>query len=107
MSDPDLPPLEGVDVAVVGAGIAGLAAARKLARAGAVVTVYERSGGPGGRLATREMAVVAPTMGLNISPPASPASRPGPPGRAPRARSRRGARAARTAGTTGWSACPA
>ena len=41
MTDPDLPPLDGVDVAVIGAGLAGLSAARKLARAGAVVTVTD------------------------------------------------------------------
>ena len=55
MSDPDIPPMEGLRVAVIGAGIAGLTAARKLAKAGATVTVYEKSRGLGGRLATRRI----------------------------------------------------
>ncbi len=55
MTDPDLPPLEGQRIAVVGAGIAGLTAARKLAKAGAKVTVFEKSRGVGGRLATRRV----------------------------------------------------
>jgi predicted NAD/FAD-dependent oxidoreductase len=53
MSDPDVPPLEGIRIAVVGTGIAGLTAARRLAKAGAEVTVFEKSKGVGGRLATR------------------------------------------------------
>ncbi len=40
-------------IAVVGAGLAGLTAADRLARAGASVTVIEKSRGPGGRAATR------------------------------------------------------
>ncbi len=40
-------------VGVVGAGVAGLAAARRLARAGCDVQVFEKSRGPGGRTATR------------------------------------------------------
>jgi predicted NAD/FAD-dependent oxidoreductase len=40
-------------VAVVGAGIAGLACAAALVRAGAQATVFEKSRGNGGRLATR------------------------------------------------------
>ena len=44
-------PLERV--AVVGAGIAGLAAARRLAAAGVEVTVFDKARRPGGRLATR------------------------------------------------------
>jgi photolyase PhrII len=40
-------------VAVVGAGLAGAAAARALADQGHVVTVYEKSRGAGGRMATR------------------------------------------------------
>ncbi|WP_181701460.1 NAD(P)/FAD-dependent oxidoreductase [Chthonobacter albigriseus] len=53
MSDTDLHPLDGLRVAVVGAGIAGLTAARKLAKAGAEVSVFDKSRGLGGRLATR------------------------------------------------------
>lgn len=40
-------------VAVVGAGIAGLACAGALIQRGAEVSVYEKSRGPGGRVATR------------------------------------------------------
>jgi len=40
-------------IAVVGAGIAGLACARKLIDAGHAVRVFEKSRGVGGRMATR------------------------------------------------------
>jgi predicted NAD/FAD-dependent oxidoreductase len=40
-------------IAVVGAGISGLSAGRELANAGHEVLVFEKSGGYGGRLATR------------------------------------------------------
>lgn len=40
-------------IAIVGAGIAGLACARVLAQAGHRVTVYEKSQGVGGRMSTR------------------------------------------------------
>jgi predicted NAD/FAD-dependent oxidoreductase len=53
MTDLDVPPLEDLRIAVIGAGIAGLTAARRLAKAGATVTVFEKSRGVGGRLATR------------------------------------------------------
>ncbi len=43
-------------VAVVGAGIAGLAAARVLTDAGCTVTVFEKSRGVGGRMSTRREA---------------------------------------------------
>ncbi|MCX7692804.1 FAD-dependent oxidoreductase [Tepidimonas taiwanensis] len=43
-------------VAVVGAGIAGITAARTLAQAGWEVTVFEKSRGAGGRMATRRTA---------------------------------------------------
>ncbi|WP_181704698.1 NAD(P)/FAD-dependent oxidoreductase [Chthonobacter rhizosphaerae] len=55
MADNDLRPLDGIAVAVVGAGIAGLTAARKLAKAGAAISVFEKSRGLGGRLATRRV----------------------------------------------------
>jgi predicted NAD/FAD-dependent oxidoreductase len=42
--------------AVIGAGLAGLTAARTLADAGATVVVFEKSRGLGGRLATRRTA---------------------------------------------------
>lgn len=42
-------------VAIVGAGVAGLAAGRELARAGHAVTIYEKSRGVGGRAATRRV----------------------------------------------------
>lgn len=40
-------------IAIIGAGVAGLAAARELARAGHAVVVYEKSRGLGGRVTTR------------------------------------------------------
>ena len=42
-------------VAVIGAGIAGLACAATLARAGIGVTLFEKSRRPGGRVATRRV----------------------------------------------------
>lgn len=46
---------ERVDVLIVGAGIAGLMAARRLETAGYTVTVLEKSRGVGGRMATRRI----------------------------------------------------
>ena len=43
------------NIAVVGGGMTGVTAARTLANAGANVTVYEKSRGLGGRLATRRL----------------------------------------------------
>lgn len=43
------------DVLIVGAGVAGLTAARSLADAGLTVRLLDRSVGPGGRLATRRI----------------------------------------------------
>jgi predicted NAD/FAD-dependent oxidoreductase len=51
--------MDGVRIAVIGAGIAGLACARELARADARVTVFERSRGLGGRLGTRRLGNLA------------------------------------------------
>ena len=46
-------------VAVIGAGLAGLSCARALAAAGATVSVYEKSRGAGGRMATRRALATA------------------------------------------------
>jgi hypothetical protein len=51
--------MDRVNVAVIGAGIAGLACAHELARADAQVTVFERSRGLGGRLGTRRQGNLA------------------------------------------------
>ncbi len=48
--------MDEVNIAVIGAGMAGLACASELARADAKVTVFERARGLGGRLATRRQA---------------------------------------------------
>ena len=45
--------MKALQVAIVGAGIAGLSCARALADAGYEVAIYEKSGAPGGRAATR------------------------------------------------------
>ncbi len=45
----------GRNIAVIGAGMAGLAAARELTAAGHTVTLYEKSRGVGGRVATRRI----------------------------------------------------
>jgi renalase len=45
-----------VKIAVIGAGIAGATCAGTLAEAGHVVSVFDKSGRPGGRMATRRIA---------------------------------------------------
>ena len=42
-------------VAVIGAGLAGLACATALARAGHAVTVLDKGRGPGGRMSARRV----------------------------------------------------
>lgn len=53
-------------VVVIGAGIAGLVAARELTRAGAAVLVIERGEQPGGRLATRRIGDAAFDQGAQF-----------------------------------------
>lgn len=56
-------------VAIVGAGVAGLAAGRTLKQAGHEVVLYEKSRGPGGRLATRRVdAFTFDTGATSIAP---------------------------------------
>lgn len=43
------------NIAIIGAGMAGLAAARALTQAGHTITLYEKSRGVGGRVATRRI----------------------------------------------------
>jgi renalase len=52
-------------IAVVGAGIAGLAAARALVDRGHAVTIFERSQTPGGRCATRVITALELPRGLS------------------------------------------
>ncbi|AXV82543.1 NAD(P)/FAD-dependent oxidoreductase [Ralstonia solanacearum] len=52
-------------IAIVGAGIAGVACANALAAEGIAVTVYERSGGVGGRLATVVLPEGAPAYAFD------------------------------------------
>ncbi|TGN44114.1 FAD-dependent oxidoreductase, partial [Paracoccus liaowanqingii] len=44
---------ERIRVAIIGAGLAGLTCAGRLAQAGLSVTLFDKGRGPGGRLATR------------------------------------------------------
>lgn len=52
-------------IAVVGAGIAGLAAARSLVDRGHEVTVFERAAAPGGRVATKIASAIELPRGLS------------------------------------------
>ena len=50
--------LTGRSIAIIGAGMAGLAAARLLQQAGARVALIEKSRGVGGRMATRRVGAL-------------------------------------------------
>lgn len=52
-------------IAIVGAGIAGVACANALAAEGIATTVYERAGGVGGRLATTVLPESAPAYAFD------------------------------------------
>src|SRR5262245_63774236 len=51
--------MNSVSVAVLGAGLAGIACARALREAGVHARVFEAQRAPGGRLATRRFAVAS------------------------------------------------
>lgn len=51
--------MSDIPIAVVGAGMAGLACARRLASAGLPVRLFDKGGAPGGRVATRRWEVAA------------------------------------------------
>jgi hypothetical protein len=65
--------MDEIRIAVVGAGIAGLACARELARADVSVTVFEKARGLGGRLATRREGSLAFDHGAQYITARSPA----------------------------------
>ncbi|MFA5505267.1 MAG: FAD-dependent oxidoreductase [Vulcanimicrobiota bacterium] len=54
------------DIAVIGAGIAGLTCAYRLTRAGYSVDVYEREQSPGGRMRTRATGGMSFDLGANF-----------------------------------------
>ncbi|WP_206603161.1 FAD-dependent oxidoreductase [Leptolyngbya ohadii] len=56
--------METVDVAVIGAGLAGLTCAQQLRQAGYRVVVIEKSRGLGGRAATRRLMTTCADHGL-------------------------------------------
>lgn len=64
-----------LDVLVIGAGLAGLTAARVLTRAGRRVRVLEAAGGVGGRLSTRVVDGYTLDAGYQVIFPAYPAVR--------------------------------
>lgn len=64
-----------LDVLVIGAGLAGLTAARVLTRAGRRVRVLEAAGQPGGRLTTRVVDGYTLDAGYQVIFPAYPALR--------------------------------
>ena len=53
-------PVKPQNIAVIGTGIAGAACARTLSLAGHAVHVFDKSSGPGGRMATRRVDWVDP-----------------------------------------------
>lgn len=67
--------MNAASVAVIGAGLAGLACARRLAEAGIAARVFESQRAPGGRLATRRFAVASFDHGAQYLTAGEPAFR--------------------------------
>jgi len=67
--------MNAASVAVIGAGLAGIACARRLAEAGVAARVFESQRGPGGRLATRRFAVASFDHGAQYLTATDPAFR--------------------------------
>lgn len=53
------------DIAIIGAGMAGLACATRLKEQGRSVTVFDKGRGPGGRMATRRAQVAGDTVSFD------------------------------------------
>lgn len=62
-------------VAIIGSGLAGLAAAHRLESTGVAVTLFEKSRGPGGRLASKRVADGAVDIGAQFFTIRNPAFR--------------------------------
>ena len=64
------------DIAVIGAGLAGVSCARQLAAAGYQVQLFDKSKGMGGRRPPGVANSLPSTTARNILPPATPTSSP-------------------------------
>lgn len=65
----------GTDIAIIGAGLSGLACARELARAGRQCVIFEASDGVGGRMRTDVVDGYRLDRGFQVFLPAYPAAR--------------------------------
>uniref|UniRef100_UPI00345B9D65 NAD(P)/FAD-dependent oxidoreductase n=1 Tax=uncultured Erythrobacter sp. TaxID=263913 RepID=UPI00345B9D65 len=57
--------LKNCDICVIGAGMAGLACATRLAEAGLLITVIDKGRGPGGRMAARRTEIAGETVSFD------------------------------------------
>jgi predicted NAD/FAD-dependent oxidoreductase len=65
-----------LQIAILGAGLAGLACAQALQAAGAAVTVFEKSRGPGGRATTKRVTLADASLAFDQGPPCFTAQTP-------------------------------
>jgi predicted NAD/FAD-dependent oxidoreductase len=61
----DKPGMKTSDILVIGAGMAGLTCAARLAEAGLDVSVIDKGRGPGGRMATRRVEIAGKVIGFD------------------------------------------